>query len=205
MTDFSRIESSYRQCTLIVDGPNIEQSVARCWDRKPTRNERIQWPALKRWLHDLAAQRSAAAYSCVFTNTPANPPPQLLGWVRALVQDGWHVFAKPKANNGDGDIDADMLAHLSAHPWTTVVVVSHDAQCFARPLTELAAQGTEVIAIGMTEWAGCLPNIDGITFIDIDDIPALFEQAPPRMKLTALPDNGDWFHPVGDGDISYAA
>jgi uncharacterized protein len=204
MIDFSRIDPAGRNCTVVVDGPNIDQSVARCRGRKPTRSERMRHDALHRWQRDVAAQRGATAYPCFFTNIPSNPSSALLGWVRSLVQTGWHVFAKPKATDAS-DVDSDMLTHLSAHPWTTVIVVSHDARCFARPLAALAAKGTEVIVVGMAENAGCLPNTEGIVFIDIDDIPDLFDQAPPRVRLTGLPEDGIWYHPTGDRDSRRAA
>jgi putative heme uptake system protein len=188
-------EISSRAHTLIVDGPNIDQAVAGLLGRAPKRSERIRFDVLARWFADQAAGAGASADTRLFTNVPVRPKPALEAWVRALVQGGWHVFAKPRISP-ESDVDSDMLAHLSARSWARVVVVSHDARCFAQPLAELAAAGTEVIVVGMIECAGCLPGTEGVTFVDIEDVPGLFDQAPPRVRLSDIAEQGRWFHPA---------
>jgi uncharacterized protein len=155
----------------------------------------MRFDVLARKFREEAAQTGATIQVCLFTNIPVQPTPGLEAWIRAMLQNGLHVFAKRKSSP-DSDIDPDMLAHLAARRWDRAVVVSHDARCFARPLAEMAARGTEVLAVGMTEFAGCLPATDGITFIDVDDIDDLCPKWPTRVRLHNVPEHGCWFHPA---------
>lgn len=181
---------------LEVDVPNADQAIAAMLKRRPKPSERIQFDALWRYGSDKAALAGATFQAVAFLNVPHPLPPGLEGFARGLVQDNWDVCANPK-NSPDSDVDPLMLAHLHSRPWRAVRVVSHDARCFAKPLAELAAHGTEVEVIGMTECAGCLPRTEGITFTDIEDIPGLIKEPPLRVRFHNfhLRTQPRWYHP----------
>lgn len=182
---------------LLWDAPNIDMTVANIIDGKPTSKERPDLEVMGRWLVDRAAGDPVEA--CVFINVAPHVAGPLRGWVLWLLEQGYRVFAKPKM--GDSDVDDDMLAHIRLRERDgdlgAVYVGSNDARAFVEPLEKLAKDGIDAYALGFAEYAGGLSTSDRIRFIDLEDIPGLFEQALPRINLEVLPDEGRWFEPTG--------
>jgi putative heme uptake system protein len=183
---------------LAWDAPNIDMVIAQILGSKPTSEQRPDFEALARWFvagGGPDVQNEAA----VFANVPEFQPSGLLGWLTWLSSKGYRIFARPKA--GDSDIDEDVLAYLqtqvAAGDVAEIVVASHDARAFLRPLEELADQGVKVRVIAFAELAGGLGLSDRIEFIDLEDIPGLFRASLPRLRLATLPEEGGWFEPRG--------
>jgi uncharacterized protein len=182
---------------LLWDAPNIDMTVANIIDGKPTSKERPDLAVLGHWLVDRAGGQDVEA--CVFINVAPHVAGPLRGWVLWLLEQGYRVFAKPKM--GDSDVDEDMLAHIRARAedggLVAVYVGSNDARNFLQPLEALARDGVVAHALGFAEYAGGLSTSDLVTFVDLEDVPGLFEQPLPRINLEVLPDEGRWFEPTG--------
>jgi uncharacterized protein len=182
---------------LLWDAPNIDMTVANIIDGKPTSKERPDLAVLGRWLVDRAGDQDVEA--CVFINVAPHVAGPLRGWVLWLLEQGYRVFAKPKM--GDSDVDEDMLAHIRARAedggLVAVYVGSNDARNFLQPLETLARDGIAAHTLGFAEYAGGLSTSDLVTFVDLEDVPGLFEQPLPRINLDVLPDEGRWFEPTG--------
>jgi uncharacterized protein len=183
---------------LAWDAPNIDMVISQILGARPTSEQRPDFEALARWFVAVGgpdAQNEAA----VFANVPEYQPTGLLGWLTWLSSKGYRIFARPKA--GDSDIDEDVLRWLNeaaaSGDLAEVVVASHDARAFLRPLEDLAEQGVKVTVIAFAELAGGLGLSDRIELIDLEDIPGLFRTSLPRLRLAALPDEGGWFEPRG--------
>jgi uncharacterized protein len=178
---------------LVVDAPNVDAVHGGMLGRSPRRGERFDPAALSLW----AAQRVGGALErTLFTNVPDPVPAGVEGWIKYLVDEGWRVYAKPKRRATD-DIDDAMVGYLGARTWRQIVVFSHDSACFAEPLTELQLTGISVTVVGFRECAGRLPHLDRVTFVDVDDVPGLYRQPPPRVRLVGLPVGGGWIERVG--------
>jgi uncharacterized protein len=183
---------------LVVDAANIDMTLTSFVGR-PTQRERPDFGVLARWLRDRAGP-DRLAEACVFVNVaPQNAGP-LRGWVMWLLEQGYRVFARPKV--GTSDIDEDMVAHLRARAdegrLEEVLVASNDAKAFLEPLEDLARGAVRVLALGFEEFASGLADSPLIEFIDLEDIPGLFESnLPNRVRLDRLPLEGRWFEPVG--------
>lgn len=173
---------------LVVDAPNVDAVLGGMLGRAPRRSERFDARALSTWI---ARECETSAERTIFTNVPDPLPPGLEGWIKHLVEDGWRVYARPKVRRDD-DIDDAMVAYLSDRPWEKVVVFSHDSACFAAPLTSMARAGTHVTVLGFRECAGRLPFLEGVNYIDAEDVPGLYRQAPPRVRIGTLPAAGGW-------------
>lgn len=177
---------------VIVDAPNVDAVTATILGRRPARHERFEPAALADWARAISP---GPVDVTLFTNIWEPTPPGVIGWINALVETGWDVFAKPKLAPTD-DIDADMVAHLASQAWSSVTVFSHDAECFAEPLAGLARGGIPVRAVGFTECAGRLAYTPGVEFVDAETIPGLYTLPLPRTRLDALPACGGWLKKV---------
>ncbi|MDP1793627.1 MAG: hypothetical protein Q8K63_05750 [Acidimicrobiales bacterium] len=177
---------------IIVDAPNVDAVTASILGRRPTRHERFHPAALADWARTTA---DGHIDTTLFTNIWEPTPPAVIGWINALVETGWEVFAKPKQSLTD-DVDSDMVAHLASQPWSSVTVFSHDAECFAEPLAGLARGGIPVRAVGFTECAGRLTYTPGVEYVDAETIPGLYTCRLPRTRLDALPASGGWLKKV---------
>lgn len=182
---------------LVWDAPNIDMTLANIIDGKPTARERPDLDVLGRWLVERAGDDDVEA--CVFINVAPHVAGPLRGWVLWLLEEGFRVFARPKVE--DSDVDDDMVAHLrmreSEGDLTRVYVGSNDARCFVDPLEDMASAGIAVTALGFAEYAGQLSQSDQIAFVDLEDVPGLFESPLPRINLELLPIEGRWFEPTG--------
>jgi uncharacterized protein len=173
---------------LVVDAPNVDAVHGGMLGRQPRRSERFDPAALTSWAE---AQVDGGLQRTLFTNVADPPPPGVEGWIKALVEQGWRVYARPRLQVGD-DVDEAMVQHLRSRPWREIIVFSHDSACFSEPLLQLRREGAAVTVIGFRECAGRLPHLDGVDFVDAEDVPGLYRSAPARVRLDALPAVGGW-------------
>ncbi len=183
---------------LVWDAPNIDMTLANIIDDKPTSKERPDLNVLGSWLVDRAAPDDVVE-GCVFINVAPHVAGPMRGWVLWLLEEGFRVFAKPKA--GDSDVDEDMLAHIDRRleegDLTDIYVGSNDARNFLEPLEVLAGGGLNVTALGFAEYASGLSSSAAVRFVDLEDIEGLFAEPLPRINLESLPLEGRWFEPTG--------
>lgn len=185
------------QQVLVWDAPNIDMTLANIIDGKPTARDRPDLDVLGRWLLERAGADDVEA--CVFVNVATHVAGPMHGWVLWLLEQGFRVFARPKID--DSDVDDDMVAHLQARhaegDLTRVYVGSNDARCFVEPLEKLTADGVGVTVLGFLEYASGLSTSDHFGFVDLEEIPGLFQTPLPRLNLATLPPEGRWFEPTG--------
>lgn len=184
---------------LVWDAPNIDMTIANIIDDKPTAKERPDLKVLGDWLVD-HAEPGDEVEACVFVNVAPHVAGPLRGWVLWLLEEGFRVFAKPKA--GDSDVDDDMLDHierrLDGGDLVQVYVGSNDARNFVEPLEGYVAdERVSATVLGFAEYAGQLSQSDAFEFVDLESIPGLFQVPLPRINLEELPNEGRWFEPIG--------
>lgn len=212
---------------LVWDAPNIDMGLGSLLGTRPTAAHRPRFDAVGRWLidvtRDIGAQFSLedtdavdgvdgvdgvtspdtiteaapVPEATVFTNVAPGSAEQVRGWVDALRNVGFAVFAKPKTTD-DSDVDPDMLAHIRRRHAEGVldglIVASADGRNFRDLLEELSDE-IPVTVIGFREhshWAVDNPLLD---FIDLEDIEGVFREPLPRVTLDNLPDDGAWLQP----------
>lgn len=198
---------------LVWDAPNIDMGLGSLLGSRPTAAHRPRFDAVGRWLIGLTADiveefrgdDGAADGSTpdpepeatVFTNIAPGSADQVRGWVDALRNVGFAVFAKPKTSD-DSDVDPDMLDHIRRRHAEGVldglVVASADGRNFRELLEELADE-IPVTVLGFREhahWAVDNPVLD---FVDLEDIEGVFREPLPRISLDTLPDGGAWLQP----------
>jgi uncharacterized protein len=107
------------------------------------------------------------------------------------------VYARPKLTEGD-DIDQALLDHLreraASMALAEVLVASADQYRDAGDdsLADLAAR-LPLTVLGFREFNRAAIAMDGVRFIDLEDIPGLFEVPLDReTPLEALPPEGAW-------------
>ena len=182
---------------LVVDAANIDMTLTSFVGR-PTQRERPDFGVLARWLRDRAGP-DRLAEACVFVNVAQQNAGPLRGWVMWLLEQGYRVFARPKV--GTSDIDEDIVAHLRLRRdegrLQEALVASNDAKAFLEPLEDLARGSVRVVVLGFEEFAAGLADSPLIEFLDLEDVPGLFETGlPNRVRLDRLPMEGRWFEPV---------
>ena len=182
---------------LVWDAPNLDMGLSELVGRIPRPAERPRFDAVARWL--LQGAGDEAAEACCFINVAPGAAPRLSGWVKALRSFGWSVFAKPKTTP-ESDVDDDVLAHVehrrSEGPLARLVVASGDGRAFAQPAERWAAEGVEVVVLGYAEEAGWALGSEAVTFLDLEELPDVFEVPLPRARLDALPEQGAWLAPA---------
>jgi uncharacterized protein len=183
---------------MVWDAPNIDMSIANIIDGKPNVDTRPDLALLGDWLVDESLPGDAVE-GCVFVNVAAHVAGPMRGWVLWLLEEGYRVFAKPK--EGDCDVDDDMVDHLLRRfdegDLERVYIGSNDARCFTEPLEELAEKGVGVTILGFPEFAGGMSDNPAFRFVDLEDIDGLIPTPLPRLTLTSLPMDGQWFEPSG--------
>ncbi|MFT3898641.1 MAG: NYN domain-containing protein [Gordonia sp. (in: high G+C Gram-positive bacteria)] len=206
-------QSQARRVLLVWDAPNMDMGLGAIIGGRPTAAHRPRFDAVGRWLlgqtDQLRAKDDAGSLpagvsaqiepeATVFTNVSPGSADVVRPWVDALRNVGYAVFAKPKITD-DSDVDEDMLDHIELRHATTglagLIVASADGQAFREPLLDLAKDGVPVTVIGFREHASWAQELDGITFVDLEDIPGVFREPLPRISLDALPDDGAWLPP----------
>lgn len=183
---------------LVWDAPNVDMTLANIIDDKPTVRERPDMAVLADWLVARAGPDDDVE-ACVFVNVAAHVAGALSGWIQWLLEEGFRVFAKPKAEGSD--VDEDMIQHLEARAaqgdLAAVYVGSNDARNFLEPLEKYAADGVAAIVLGFSEYAGGLSQSNAIEFVDLESIEDLIAVPLPRVNLESLPPEGRWFEPRG--------
>jgi uncharacterized protein len=186
----------------VWDAPNIDVALGIILGgRAPRPAERPRFDALGRWLVARSAPEEVPE-ACVFANVPQGRADQIKGWVEFLRNIGFAVFAKPKVDDED-DIDQDLLAHIRRReaegPLTEVLLASADQfRDFEDDLLELSRR-LPLTVLGLREFSSRAVRDGGIAFIDLEDIPGLFEQALVReVPLELLPSEGAWLAPRRD-------
>ena len=142
--------------------------------------------------------RAVEPEATVFTNVSAAGADSVRPWVEALRNVGFAVFAKPKSDE-DSDVDGDMLEHIERRRGEGVlqglVVASADGQNFQETLLSLADEGVPVMVLGFHEHASWAVNSADVEFVDLEDIPGVFQNPLPRVNLDQLPEGGAWLQP----------
>lgn len=189
---------------LVWDAPNLDMGLGAILGGRPTAAHRPRFDAIGRWLIDLADERSTdlgravEPEATVFTNVSAAGADAIRPWVEALRNVGFAVFAKPKSDE-DSDVDGDMLTHIERRRdegvLQGVVVASADGQNFQEPLLSLVDDGVPVTVLGFHEHASWAVNSPDVSFVDLEDIPGVFQNPLPRVNLDALPEGGAWLQP----------
>ena len=189
---------------LVWDAPNLDMGLGAILGGRPTAADRPRFDAIGRWLISEAEARAAdhgrdiEPEATVFTNVSAGGADSIRPWVEALRNVGFAVFAKPKSDE-DSDVDRDMLAHIERRReegvLQGVVVASADGQNFQEPLLELVDAGIPVTVLGFHEHASWAVNSPDVDFVDLEDIPGVFQNPLPRVNLDRLPNGGAWLQP----------
>ncbi len=189
---------------LVWDAPNLDMGLGAILGGRPTAAHRPRFDAIGRWLIDLAADRSAdlgydvEPEATVFTNVSPAGADSIRPWVEALRNVGFAVFAKPKSEE-DSDVDGDMIDHIERRRkegvLQGVVVASADGQNFQELLQELIDDNIPVTVLGFHEHASWAVNSPDVTFVDLEDIPGVFQNPLPRVHLDKLPEEGAWLQP----------
>lgn len=186
------------QRLLLWDAPNMDMTLSTLIGGKPTPRQRPNLGVLFEWFGNGGAGTDECE-AAVFVNVPTHLAERMTGWVMWLNETGYRVFAKPK--DGGSDIDEDLRARLHGTDpgeLAEVVLASHDAKAFLDDCETLAGKGVVVTVIGFRELAPRFARSESVRFLDLDQIPGLFDEPPPRVRLDALPPEGRWFEPPPD-------
>ncbi|AGP29874.1 NYN domain-containing protein [Corynebacterium terpenotabidum] len=197
---------------LVWDAPNIDMGLGSLLGARPTSAHRPRFDAVGRWLVGLTGEITEefsadltddgvdvapVPEATVFTNVAPGSADQVRGWVDALRNVGFAVFAKPKTAD-DSDVDPDMLAHIRRRHGEGVldglVVASADGRNFRELLEELSDE-IPVTVLGFREHSHWAVDNPLLTFVDLEDIPGVFREPLPRVNLDNLPDGGAWLQP----------
>lgn len=188
---------------LVWDAPNIDMGLGSLLGGRPDAVHRPRFDAVGRWLIDRARNADGddrpapSPEATVFTNVAPGSADQIRGWVDALRNVGFAVFAKPKLTE-DSDVDPDMLDHIRRRRDEGVldglVVASADGQNFKELIEELA-EDIPVTVLGFHEHAHWAVEHERLEFLDLEDIQGVFRAPLPRVNLDTLPDDGAWLQP----------
>jgi uncharacterized protein len=187
---------------LVWDAPNMDMSLTSFYDRIPVGPERPNMGQLMYWLVQRCGEEDTPI-ACVFVNVSSSRPssPRFHNWLRYLSTQGFYVFAKPKDEDNNGDIDANMLEFIQRFRTSDlreVIIASHDAQCFKDVAGELLRDGVDVLILGFSELANGWEEPLARQFQDLQSIPQIFEQPPPRhINIWSMPETGELFPPSG--------
>lgn len=181
----------------VWDAPNMDMSLGTVLGTRPGYDTRPDYSAVASWL----CARSPAAdviEASVFANIPVGAEERMGGWVIAVRQAGFGVYARPKVE-ADSDVDEAMVALVEARRdeggLVEVIVASHDARCFGPVADELSAAGTVVTVLGYRELLTGYRDHD-VQIVDIEDVPGAFSRPLPRSHLFDLPPEGRWLPPL---------
>jgi uncharacterized protein len=187
---------------LVWDAPNMDMCLSEFYGRIPVGPERPSMGQLMHWLAQRCGEEDSPV-ACVFVNVATNRPtnPRFHNWLRYLSTQGFFVFAKPKVEDNNGDIDDEMLQFIQQHrgeDLREVIIASHDAQCFKEITPELLQDGVDVLVLGFSELSNGWEEPMMRQFMDLQAIPGIFEQSPPRhINIWTLPAEGELFAPSG--------
>ncbi|MDY7102665.1 MAG: NYN domain-containing protein [Actinomycetota bacterium] len=181
----------------VWDAPNMDMSLGTVLGARPGQDTRPDYTAVATWL----CRRAPAVETIeavVFANIPPGAEERMGGWVIAVRQAGFGVYARPK-NDADSDVDEAMVALVEARrdegELAELIVASHDARCFGPVADDLTADGTVVTVLGYRELLTGYRDHD-VTVVDIEDVPGAFSKPLPRSHLFDLPAEGRWLPPL---------
>lgn len=181
---------------LLWDAPNIDVALGTLLGgRAPRPEERPRFDVLARWLVERTPAEEVPEAS-VFINIPPDRIDNVRGFIDFLRNTGFSVFARPKLTEGD-DIDAALLEHLQARAGDVrlaeVLLASADQYRDADAGLAELARDLPLTVLGFREFNRAAMGMDGVEFIDLEDIPGLFEIPLEReVPLEALPPEGAW-------------
>lgn len=141
--------------------------------------------------------------ACIFANVPRGGERQMTPWISTMRHAGFYVFVKPKRGRSD-DVDADIARHIRKRhrqgSLVELVVASHDGRAFASDLVEYATNGLKVLVLGYREKDSFAFESDVLEFIDLEELPSVFNRPLPRTNIYDLPPSGVWLAPLGSED-----
>ena len=70
-----------------------------------------------------------------------------------------------------------------------------ERQDLAGQQLELVRDGIPVTVLGFHEHASWAVNSPDVEFVDLEDIPGVFQNPLPRVNLDKLPEGGAWLQP----------
>ena len=182
---------------LAWDAPNMDMCLSEVLGTRPTSETRPNLEALRFWLES-QCQEGENVEACIFANVAPGYEQMMAPWVVSLRHQGFAVFVRPKLSRND-DVDADILSHVQRRfekgVLVSLTVGSHDAKAFREPLLGYAAAGVAVQVIGYREQDTYAATAEGIVFVDLETLPAVFARPLPRTNLFDLPPGGRWFDP----------
>ena len=194
---------------MIIDNPNLNKALESRLGHIPRKNEYPKWDKLLDWFMQSAPPSTHVSLPCLFANIRSNEVGKIQQqeWLQIMVNTGYRVFTKPKAQETD-DIDDQMVQQIWYHmdkerrrtSLSRLVVISHDAKNFFKPLTEVKhlLPDIQITVLGLTGDAGPLERSTDFDFMDLRDIPGLIDFELPNsiVNLDDLPEHGKWFVPV---------
>jgi len=183
---------------MVWDNPNMDRQLSEIFGggRPPRRPHMIH---LLKWLRERAGDDELLA--CIFANISAVAATneKFHAYLQMMHDRGFAVFAKHKDQDGQGDIDADMVAYITKHldDCREVIIASHDAKCFETLIPELLARGITVTVLGYTGLMNGYDRIPGVEMIDLEWVPGVFATPLPReFNIWNIPAEGKLFEPA---------
>ncbi len=176
------------RCELLWDLPNQTTTLFEI-NGKPGSGPKLDFAALGQWVTGHAGAGDEAA-ATVFANVTTDKNVSgLQGFINAIRNLGFSVFAKPRV--GDSDIDDDLVAHVESVSGSLahLIVGTHDRGLLQRCLDAVPA-GCRVTVIGFEECSNWARSSDRVEFVDLEDIPGLFLAPLGRCLLRRLPAEG---------------
>ncbi len=185
---------------LVWDAPNVDMSLSETIGRRPDASTRPRFDAVGRWLVGEAERLDAEAEAAIFVNVPAEGARTMTPFVHTMRTLGFSVFAKPKLAPGD-DIDDELCGHvlhrLEEGHLAAVYVASMDGRAVGEPLRAVAGAGVPATVLGFAEFGGWVEPVPGVEFLDLEDLPGVFDPPLERETLFRLPPEGRWLRPLG--------
>ena len=183
---------------MVWDAPNMDMQLADIFGGgKPSQRPNMQ--RLMDWLVERAEDDELLA--CVFVNIGAMAAAneKFHGWLRYLSNQGFFVFAKHKDQQGQGDIDEDMVKYImdNLDDCREVIIASHDAKCFESLVGPLRNRGITVTVLGFTGFLNGYDRVPDVNVLDLEWVPGVFSIPLPReLNIWNLPSGGKLFEPV---------
>jgi uncharacterized protein len=185
--------TAVRRCELVWDLPNQSAHLTELLGAMPTKSRRPDFEALAALTRRRAGDADAVA-ATVFVNVPANAQ-GLQGFLTALRNLGFGVFARPKV--GKSDIDDDIVNHVRSisHELQDLLVGTHDRELLERCTREVPDR-CRVTVLAFEEASAWAMNSQRLEFVDLEDIPGFFTTPLHRTRLRHLPPQGMLLPPM---------
>ena len=202
-------ESTNSVRLLLWDETDIAARLADVMVAKPSAEPAIDLGTLYRWLASrCTAEEAPQARLCAVV--PPGEEESQSTRITAARQNGFGVVVK-RGNPGiPADFSASILATIErarqAGTLSEVLVASHDADRLGGRLEDLASSGIMVTVLGFREKARYAAASARLGFVDLEEIPGIWNVALPRTDLFDLPDEGRELPPLAlpDAVVSIA-